>query len=109
VSLAASFISFFFESETRLGIWVGLTAAWTAQTVAFAALLATVRRRAASIMAGWVVGTFLRLLVIGGLAGLTLGGILALPPEPVLLTVAVALFVLMLLEPVVYHYRLGAR
>lgn len=109
MGLAASCIHFFFESETRLGIWVGLAAAWTAQLLAFAALLAAARRRARLILAGWAAGMFLRLLVVGGLAGLTLAGIVALPAEPVLLTVALALFVLMLLEPVVYHYHLGVR
>jgi len=109
VGLAASLIFFLFESETRLAIWAGLAAAWTVQAIAFAALLIAARRRARLILAGWVAGTFLRLLAIGGLAGLTLAGLLALPPEPLLVTAALALFVLMLLEPVVYSHRLGLR
>lgn len=109
MGLAASAVAFFFESEIRTAIWAGLAAAWATQSLAFAALLGAARRRARLILAGWVAGTFLRLLAIGGLAAATLAGPVALPPEPVLVTAALALFVLMLLEPVVYHYRLRVR
>jgi hypothetical protein len=86
-----------------------LVAAWLVQAAAFAILIAATRRRAQLVVAGWTAGTFLRLLVIGLLAWLTLGGTLSLPAEPTLLSLVIAIFGLLLLEPVVFRHNLGVR
>ncbi len=109
VGVPASLISFMFEPPARFGIWAGAAAAWVVQALAFALLIATTRRRAKLVLAGWTMGTMLRLAVVGLLAWLTLGGILGLPAEPTLVALVIALFALLLLEPVVFHYRFGAR
>ena len=109
VGVPASLISLLFEPPARFGIWAGSAAAWLVQALAFAALIAATERKAKLILAGWTAGTMLRLAGVGVLAWLTLGGILGLPAEPTLVALVVALFALLLLEPVVFHYRYGAR
>ncbi len=109
VGVPALLISFMFEPPARFGIWAGSAAAWLAQALAFALLIAATQRQAKLVLAGWTAGTMLRLAVVGLLAWLTLGGILGLPAEPTLVALVVALFALLLLEPVVFHYRFGAR
>ncbi|NIR45021.1 MAG: hypothetical protein GWN99_11630, partial [Gemmatimonadetes bacterium] len=51
----------------------------------------------------------LRLATLGLLAWLTLTGALRLPAEPTLIALALALFGLLLLEPVVFRHNLGVR
>ena len=108
VGLAAVLIAFVFEPPELTGVWAGLALAWLVQAVAFAVLLATTARRAKFVVAGWTVGTFLRLGSLAAIAWLTLGGILGLPAAPTLVALVAALFALLLLEPVVFRYRLGA-
>ncbi len=88
---------------------MGLASAWVLQIVAFAVLVGATAKRANFVLAGWAVGTFLRLAGLGLLAWLTLGGSLSLPAEPTLIALAAALFALLLLEPVVFRYRFGTR
>jgi len=109
VGVPALLISLVFEPPARFGIWAGSAAAWLVQALAFAVLIAATQRQAKLVLAGWTVGTLLRLAGVGILAWLTLGGILGLPAEPTLVALVVALFALLLLEPVVFHYRYGAR
>jgi hypothetical protein len=109
VGASALMIGYAFQAADRLAIWAGLAVAWLVQAAAFGILLATVRRRPKLVMAGWTAGTILRLAVVGLAAWLTLSGELALPAEPTLLALVAALFVLLLLEPVVFRYRYGAR
>jgi len=98
-----------FQAAERLAIFAGLAVAWLVQAVAFGILLVTVRRRPKLVVAGWTAGSILRLAAVGLAAWLTLSGVLALPAEPTLLALVTALFVLLLLEPVVFRYRYGAR
>ncbi len=109
VGVAALLVGLTFEPPTRIGIWSGLAAAWLIQALAYGILLAMARRRATLVVAGWTVGTFLRLAALAALAWLTLAGVLALPAEATLITLVVALFTLLLLEPVFFRYRVGAR
>lgn len=109
VGISALFSSFVFEPPARVGIWAGLASAWLVQAAAFAILLAMTRRRSKLLVAGWTAGTILRLAALGALAWLTLGGVLGLPAEPTLIALVIALFGLLLLEPVVFRYRFGAR
>ena len=109
VGVPALLISFMFEPPARFGIWAGSAVAWLVQVLAFAMLIAATQRRAKLVLAGWTAGTMLRLVGVGILAWLTLGGILGLPAEPTLVALVAALFALLLLEPVVFHYRFGAR
>lgn len=106
---SAILVSFIFEPELRLGIWTGLAAAWMAQLAAFGALLAAARREARLLVAGWSAGTVVRLAAIGAVAGLILGGIIALPIAPTLIALVATLFVLLLLEPAVFRYGLEGR
>jgi fatty acid desaturase len=105
----ASAIGFMFEPPARGGIWLGLGSAWAVQALAFGVLIAVTSRRAQHVMAGWTVGTFLRLAALALLAWLTLGGVVDLPAAPTLMSLIAALFVLLLLEPVVFRYRIEAR
>jgi hypothetical protein len=109
VGLSALFINFTFEPPARSGIWVGLAAAWVVQAAAFAILVAASRRQPNGILAGWTVGTLLRLAVLAALAWFTLGGVWPLPAEPTLIALSVGLFALLLLEPVVFRQRLEVR
>ncbi|UCC73412.1 MAG: hypothetical protein JSV86_02270 [Gemmatimonadota bacterium] len=109
VGLPALLISFMSEPPARSGIWAGLAAAWLVQAAAFAILIAATRRRAKLVVAGWVAGTLLRLVMVGLVAWLTLGGILRLPAEPTLVALVIALFGLLLLEPVIFRHELGVR
>ena len=109
VGLSASVVGFLFEPQVRLGIWAGLGAAWLVQLAAFALLLAAAGRRADLVVAGWTAGTVLRLLVLGLLAWLSLGGVLGLPAEPTLLALVFGLFALLLLEAAVFRRRLAGR
>jgi hypothetical protein len=88
---------------------LGLAAAWLVQALAFAILIAVTGRRARLVLAGWTAGTVLRLATLGLLAWLTLGGVVGLPAAPTLVSLIAALFALLLLEPVVFRYRFGAR
>lgn len=109
VGLSALLIGLQFEPPARYGVWAGLAAAWLVQAAAFAVLIAATNRRAQLVLAGWTAGTFLRLLVVGLLAWLTLGGTLGVPAEPTLISLVVAIFGLLLLEPVVFRHNLGVR
>lgn len=109
VSVSALLVGFLFEPQVRLGIWAGLGSGWLVQLAAFAILVAAAGRRPKLVVAGLTAGTFLRLVVLGLLAWLSLGGMLGLPAEPTLLALASGLFALLLLEPVVFRHRLGAR
>lgn len=109
VGVAAGLVSLAFEASTRSGIWAGLAIAWLVQLLAFAILIGFTQRRPQLIVAGWTVGTFLRLAVLMGLAWLTLAGTLTLPPEPTLIALTVALFALLILEPVVFRHAKGTR
>ncbi len=109
VGASALLIGYAFQAADRLAIWAGLAVAWLVQAAAFGILLATVRRRPKLIVAGWTAGAILRLAAVGLAAWLTLGGVLALPAEPTLLALVAALFILLLLEPVVFRYRYEAR
>jgi hypothetical protein len=109
LGLSALLIGFEFEPPARHGIWAGLAAAWVVQAAAFAILIAATGRRAKLVLAGWSAGTFLRLLVIGLLAWLTLGGTLGIPAEPTLISMVIAIFGLLLLEPIVFRYNPGVR
>ncbi|UCC82086.1 MAG: hypothetical protein JSW46_13930 [Gemmatimonadota bacterium] len=109
VGLSALLIGLQFEPPARYGVWAGLAAAWLVQAAAFAILIAATRRRAQLVFAGWTAGTFLRFLVLGLGAWLTLGGILGVPAEPTLLSLVIAMFALLLLEPVVFRRKLGVR
>jgi hypothetical protein len=109
VGASALTIGYAFQAAERLAIWAGLAVAWLVQAAAFGILLVMVRRRPKLVLAGWTAGTLLRLAAVGLAAWLTLSGVLALPAEPTLLALVAALFVLLLLEPVVFRYRYGAR
>lgn len=109
VGLSALLIGILFEPPARYGVWAGLAVAWLVQAAAFAILIAATSRRAQLVLAGWTAGTFLRLLVVGLLAWLTLGGTLGIPAEPTLISLVIAIFGLLLLEPVVFRYNLGVR
>ncbi len=109
VGASALLIGYAFQAADRLAIWTGLVVAWLVQAAAFGILLATVRRRPKLIVAGWTAGAILRLAAVGLAAWLTLGEVLALPAEPTLLALVAALFILLLLEPVVFRYRYEAR
>lgn len=109
VGLSALLIGLTFETPARYGVWAGLAVAWTVQATAFAILIAATSGRAQLVFAGWTAGTFLRLLVVGLLAWLTLGGIVGVPAEPTLLSLVIAIFVLLLLEPVVFRFNQGVR
>lgn len=109
VGVPALLISLMFEPPARFGIWAGSASAWLVQALAFALLIVATEHRSKLVFAGWTAGTMLRLVGVGVLAWLTLGGILGLPAEPTLVALVVALFALLLLEPVVFHYRYGAR
>ncbi len=109
VGLSAIPLSFLFEPRVRLGVWIGLTVAWMVQAAAFGILIFATRQRPNRVVAGWTVGTFIRLVALSALAWLTLSGAWALPPEPTLLALAGGLFVLLLLEPFVFRYHLEAR
>jgi hypothetical protein len=109
VCLSALLISFMFEPPTRAGIWAGLGSAWLVQAAAFAILVAAAGRHAKHVAAGWTLGTVLRLGTLGALGWLTLDGTLGLPAEPTLLALVISLFALLLLEPIVFRYRLGSR
>ena len=102
-------IGYAFGTANRLAIWAGLGSAWLVQAAAFAILLATVSRGPKRVLAGWTVGTILRLAAVGLVAWLTLGDLLPLPAEPTLLTLVAALFILLLLEPIVFRCRYEAR
>lgn len=108
VVVAALLAGLAFEPPARTGIWSALAAAWLVQALAFGVLLAMARRRATLVVAGWTVGIFLRLGALAAVAWLTLAGVLALPAEATLLALVVALFILLLLEPVFFRYRVGA-
>lgn len=109
VGFSALVVGIVFEAQVRLGIWAGLGSAWLVQLAAFAILVAAAGRRAKLVVAGWTAGTVLRLLVLGLLAWLSLGGMLGLPAEPTLLALVSGLFALLLLESAVFRHRLGAR
>lgn len=102
-------LGYAFGTANRLAIWVGLASAWLVQAAAFAILLATVRRRPKRVIVGWTAGTILRLAVLCLAAWLTLSGVVALPAEPTLVALVTALFVLLLLEPIVFRHRYGNR
>lgn len=102
-------IGYAFQAADRLAIWTGLVVAWLVQAAAFGILLATAKRRPKLVVAGWTAGAILRLAAVGLAAWLTLGEVLALPAEPTLLALVAALFILLLLEPVVFRYRYEAR
>jgi zinc transporter ZupT len=109
VGISALMIGYAFGTANRLAIWVGFGSAWLVQAAAFAILIATVRRRPKRVLIGWTAGTILRLAAVGVAAWLTLGDVLPLPAEPTLLALVAALFLLLLLEPVVFRYRYEAR
>jgi hypothetical protein len=88
---------------------MGLAAAWLVQALAFAILVLFTRRRPGGVVAGWTLGTFLRLAALTVLAWLTLARILALPAEPTLIALTIALFALLLLEPVFFRQQIGTR
>lgn len=102
-------IYFLFDTGVRRGIFAGLGIAWLAQLSAFAALVAATRREAQMVVAGWTVGTLLRLIAVAAVAWLTLAGVLALPVEPTLIALVIGLFALLLLESAVFRYRIEAR
>lgn len=101
--VAAGLSSVWLSGRARWGAWAGLLVAWIVQAVAFAALLAAAHKRANLVIAGWAAGTLLRLAALGVLAWLTLGGIWAMPPEPTLIALVSGIFVLLLLEPVIFR------
>jgi len=109
VGLSALLIGLQFEPPARYGVWAGLAAAWVVQAAAFAILVAATRHRAQLVFAGWTAGTFLRFLALGLLAWLTLGGSVGFPAAPTLISLVIAIFGLLLLEPVVFRYKLGVR
>lgn len=109
VGLSAVLIKFAVPPPARFGVWAGLASAWLVQIAAFALLLAATRRRPTLVVAGWTLGTLLRMAVITAAAWLTLRGVLDLPPEPTLVALVTATFALLLLEPVVFRYRYGTR
>jgi len=109
VCLSAVLIGVMVEPPTRSGIWAGLGSAWLVQAAAFGILVAAAGRHAKHVAAGWTLGTVLRLGALGAMAWLSLGGRLGLPAEPTLLALVISLFALLLLEPVVFRYRLGTR
>lgn len=104
MAVASLLIQLAFEPRVRSGIRVGLAAAWLAQACAFALLLAGAIRWQRGVVAGWTAGTLVRLATLAGLAWLSLGGVWALPLEPMLIALVAALFVLLILETVVFRY-----
>ena len=108
VSSAALITSIWFETQARRGIWAGLGAAWLVQVAAFAMLIWITGRWATRVVVGWTVGTLLRLTALGVVAWLSLGEIWSLPAEPTLLALVTGIFVLLLLEPVVFKRGQGA-
>lgn len=81
-----------------------MAAAWLAQALAFALLLAGTARWRRGVLAGWTAGTLVRLATLAGLAWLSLGGVWSLPLEPMLIALVAGLFVLLVLETVVFRY-----
>ncbi len=109
VGASAVLVGLVFESPARSGIWAGLAVAWLVQALAFAILIFATRRRPKGVLAGWTVGTLLRLTALTVLAWLTLAGALALPAEPTLIALVLTLFALLLLEPVFFRFQVGTR
>lgn len=109
VGVSAWLAGLLFPPATRSGIWTGLATAWFVQALAFAALVGFARRRPQLVVAGWTVGTFLRLAALGALGWLIFAGTLALPAEPTLIALVIALFVLLLLEPIFFRPAMGTR
>ncbi len=109
VGLTAVAAGLWLPPQVRAAVWTGLGTAWLVQAAAFGILIASTRRRPKLIIAGWTAGTVLRLGALGALAWLTLSGAWGLPAEPTLVALVLALFGLLLLEPVVFGYRFGDR
>jgi hypothetical protein len=94
-----------FEPAVRRAIWVAVAVAWVVQAVAFAVLCAVTARRARLVLVGWTAGSLLRLAALALVAWLSLAGIWSLPAAPTLLALVIALFALLLLEPVFFRQR----
>ena len=103
VGLSALIVGFWLEGHIRMGVWVGLGVAWLVQLAAFAILIAATRKRPALVVVGWTAGTFLRLGALALMAWLSLAKVWGLPAAPTLLALVSGLFVLLLLEPLVFR------
>lgn len=98
----------YLDPSSRVAIWVGLSLAWVVQLAAFAVFLGVVRWRPRLIVAGWTAGTFMRLLALAAIAWLSVKQVWSLPADVTLVAAVAGLFVLLLLEPIVYRYHLRA-
>ena len=97
----------FAEGDVRRAIWFAAGLALLLQLVAFGALIA-VRERSELFLAGWLIGLVLRFGVVGLVAfWLPRSGLL--PVAPVLLSLVMFIFVLLLLEPLFLRRGLQTR
>lgn len=103
VGLSALIVGFWLDGPIRLGVWAGLGVAWLVQLGAFAMLLAATLKRPSFVVVGWTAGTFLRLGAVALVAWLSLAEVWGLPAAPTLLAMVSGLFVLLLLEPLVFR------
>ncbi|MBR9988699.1 MAG: hypothetical protein KFH98_03030 [Gemmatimonadetes bacterium] len=88
-------------------VWFAAGLAWVLQLVAFAGLVA-VRERTEWFLAGWLGGLVLRFGVVG-LVAFWLSRSDVLPLAPVLLSLVVFVFVLLLMEPLFLRRGLQTR
>jgi hypothetical protein len=103
-SLAAGVGSILVSAESVGAVWFSASVAYVLQLVAFAGLV-LVRSQAHMFLAGWVLGMALRFGVVGVVAW-WLSRSAALPRDVSLLSLAVFVFLLLLLEPVFLRWGL---
>lgn len=97
----------FADDAVAGAIWFGAGLALVLQLLAFAALIA-VRERSELFLAGWLLGLVLRFGAVGAVAfWLTRSAVL--PVAPVLLSLVMFIFVLLLLEPLFLRRGLQTR
>lgn len=97
----------FAPNETARAIWFAAGLALVLQLVAFGALIA-VRERSELFLIGWLAGLVLRFGAVGVVAfWLTRSDVL--PVAPVLLSLVLFIFVLLLLEPLFLRRGLQTR
>ena len=106
---AAILSGLWLAGPAREGVWVGLGLAWLVQALAFAVFLVACGRSPGHVIAGWTAGTALRLVVLTVVAWLVITGRWGVPPDSTLIALAGGLFGLLLLEPVVYRFRVAER
>jgi hypothetical protein len=108
VVLVGAGLAMLFVSAADAGaVWFAAGLAWVLQVIAFAGLIA-VRERNELFLAGWLGGLVLRFGVVG-LVAFWLSRSEVLPLAPVLLSLVVFIFVLLLMEPLFLRRGLQTR